>query len=88
MLSIELPFSAAAVVISVLALGSLIPSGPVQLGVFEFSIVLGLGIFSVQQEEAVLLGTLFHFIVISLLLVFVLIGLWQNQTRPTTRLVI
>jgi len=80
-LSIELPFGAAAVVISVLALGSLIPSGPAQLGVFEFSIVLGLGIFSIIQEEAVLVGTVFHIIVIGLALVLGLIGLWLNQIR-------
>jgi len=80
-LNIELSFIAASVVISILALGSLIPSGPAQLGVFEFSIVIGLGIFSISQEEAVLVGTVFHIIVIGLVLVLGLIGLWLNQIR-------
>jgi len=80
-LNIDLTFIAASVVISILALGSLIPSGPAQIGVFEFSIVIGLGIFSIGQEEAVLVGTVFHIIVISLVLVLGLIGLWLNQTR-------
>jgi uncharacterized protein (TIRG00374 family) len=80
-LSVKLPFIASFFVITILALGKLIPSGPVQLGVFEFSIAFSLGIFSVKYDEAILFATVFHVIVIILVLGLGLIGLWLNQTR-------
>jgi|GEM_PF-4758323 len=78
-LSNNLPFIAAPVVIAILALGSLIPSGPAQLGVFEFSIVFSLGFFSIKSEEAVLFGTLFHIVVICLVSVLGILGLWLGR---------
>jgi uncharacterized protein (TIRG00374 family) len=77
----ELPFITAGIVISFLALGSLIPSGPIQLGVFEFSIVLGLSIFSVPSEDAVLLATLFHLILISLVSVVGILSFWLDRMK-------
>ena len=78
-LSVKLPFMATFVVITILALGKLIPSGPVQLGVFEFSIAFSLGIFSVKSEEAILFATLFHVIVIISVLTFGILGLWLER---------
>jgi hypothetical protein len=69
-IDIKLNFIAAVVTISVLALGSLIPSGPARIGVFEFAIAFSLGIFSVPPEEAILIAAVFH--VIFTALVFVL----------------
>jgi len=80
-LSVELPFMAACIVISFLALGSLIPSGPAQLGVFEFSIILGLEIFAIGGEEAVLLASLFHIIIIGLVLVIGILGFWLDRIK-------
>lgn len=78
-LSHKLPFIAALIVIAALALGSLVPSGPARLGVFEFTIAYSLGIFSVGPEEAVLFATLFHIIAISLVLFLGILGLWLGR---------
>jgi len=80
-LNMELPFIAACIAISFLAIGALIPSGPAQMGVFEFSIVLGLEIFAVSAEDAVLVATLFHVIVIGLVLVLGILGLWLDRVK-------
>jgi hypothetical protein len=82
-LDVNLSFLASAITISVLALGSLIPSGPAQIGVFEFAIAFSLGIFSVSPEEAILLATVFHIIVIALVLVLGIISLWLDRINSS-----
>jgi len=77
--SFNLPFAASFIVIAILALGKLIPSGPAQLGVFEFSIVLSLELLSVKSGEAILYATMFHVIVILSVLIFGVLGLWLNR---------
>jgi len=78
-LSVELPFIASLFVIAILAIGKLIPSGPAQLGVFEFSIVLSLELLSVNSGEAVLFASIFHVIVIVSVLLFGILGLWLDR---------
>ncbi len=84
-LNLNLPFAAAPVVIAILALGSLIPSGPAQLGVFEFAITFALSLFLVEPEEAILFATLFHILMVSAALIPASIGLVLGYGRIDLR---
>jgi uncharacterized protein (TIRG00374 family) len=82
-IDIKLNFIAAVITISVLALGSLIPSGPARIGVFEFTIAFSLGVFSVPPEEAILIATVFHVIFIALVFVLGIVSLWLDRVTTT-----
>ena len=78
-----IPFQAALLAISFLAIGSLIPAGPAQIGVFEYSLSIGLLAFGVPLPEGILISTIFHGIVIGLITIMGSSGLIINMlNRP------
>ncbi len=66
------------VVLSALVVGVAIPSGPAHLGVFEFAVVFGLGLFGVDAGWSSLIGALLHAVQILVLVGFGLFGLMSG----------
>lgn len=63
MFSIDFGFSQTALLISVLAIGSMIPSSPGMIGIYQFCCVITLnGIFGLSNELAATFGLVCHFI--------------------------
>jgi len=63
MFSINFGFSQTALLISVLAIGSMIPSSPGMIGIYQFCCVITLnGIFGLSNEIAATFGLVSHFI--------------------------
>jgi len=63
MFSIDFGFSQTTLLISVLAIGSMIPSSPGMIGIYQFCCVLTLnGIFGLSNELAATFGLVCHFI--------------------------
>jgi uncharacterized protein (TIRG00374 family) len=60
---IDLGFWAAAVVLVVLRLGTIIPQAPGNVGSFQFFVVLALGLFDVDRDSAVGFATLLFLVV-------------------------
>ncbi len=54
------PFQATFMALSLIVLGSFLPSGPGQIGVFEYSVSLGLAVFGISLEDGILIGALYH----------------------------
>jgi uncharacterized protein (TIRG00374 family) len=70
MFSIDFGFSQTAVLMSVLAVGSMIPSSPGMIGIYQFCCVLALnGIFGLSNELAATFGLVCHFIAYSYVLI-------------------
>ena len=70
MFSIDFDFSQTAFLISVLAIGSMIPSSPGMIGIYQFCCVITLnGIFGLSNELAATFGLVGHFIAYSYVLV-------------------
>jgi len=57
---LNLSLSAALVLQAVIALGALLPTGPGEVGSFEYLTVLGLALFGVSQESAFAYALLAH----------------------------
>jgi len=77
----SLPFSASIVVLIAIVVGTLIPSGPAHLGIFEYSVVVGLSFFDPPIGAAAFFGALLHFLQIVVLLAFAWLGLWLGNIR-------
>ncbi|PKL46015.1 MAG: hypothetical protein CVV42_17890 [Candidatus Riflebacteria bacterium HGW-Riflebacteria-2] len=70
MFSIDFGFNQSALLISVLAIGSMIPSSPGMIGIYQFCCVITLnGIFGLSHEIAATFGLVCHFIAYSYVLV-------------------
>jgi uncharacterized protein (TIRG00374 family) len=74
-LDAKFPFQATFMALSLIVLGSFLPSGPGQLGVFEYSVALGLAIFGMQIEDGILVGALYHGILLGTVSLMALSGL-------------
>lgn len=77
----DLPFLAALTVLSALVVAATIPSGPGQVGVFEFGVLFGLGAFSVEPTLSVFYGTLLHVIATIPILAIGLLGIWFGNVK-------
>jgi len=75
------PFSASIVVLIAIVVGTLIPSGPAHIGIFEYSVVVGLSFFDPPIGAAAFFGALLHLLQIVVLLVFAWLGLWLGNIR-------
>lgn len=73
------PFQATLVALSFVVLGSLLPSGPGQIGIFEYSISLGLLSYGIRMEDGILIATIYHSIVIGTIIILGLTGLLVNR---------
>lgn len=76
-----LPFSASIIVLMAIVVGTLIPSGPAHLGVFEYAVVVALSFFDLRAGPSVYFAALLHFIQVIVLLVLALLGLWLGNIR-------
>jgi uncharacterized protein (TIRG00374 family) len=78
-LDARFPFQATFMALSLIVLGSFLPSGPGQLGVFEYSVSFGLAVFGIQLEEGLLIGAIYHSILLGTILLMGLSGFVINQ---------
>jgi uncharacterized protein (TIRG00374 family) len=77
-LKMDLPWSAAGLTVSVIALSMIIPSSPGYVGVFEEGVVLSLGLFDVGREAALAYALLLHALVYVVPSLWGLVGFWQE----------
>jgi uncharacterized protein (TIRG00374 family) len=78
-----LPFQATFMALSLIVLGSFLPSGPGQVGVFEYSVALGLTVFGLQLEDGILIGALYHGILLGTIILMGLSGLAVGRILPS-----
>jgi uncharacterized membrane protein YbhN (UPF0104 family) len=84
-LHVDVPWTAAVVLLLVLQLGTAPPSTPGKVGVFEYLCILGLAPFGVERDEAVAFGLLLHAVayVPPLVLGSALIVAWLPRLRQS-----
>lgn len=75
------PFSASIIVLVAIVVGTLIPSGPAHLGIFEYAVVVGLSFFGPTAGTGAFFGALLHFLQVVVLLGFAFLGLWLGNIR-------
>ena len=80
-LPVKLPWLAALAVLSALVVGSAVPSGPTQIGVFEYAVIVGLGLTSTAPAQAAAFGLLLHSLETATVLGFGLVGTWFGGLR-------
>jgi uncharacterized protein (TIRG00374 family) len=78
-LAMNLPWSAAGLTVSVVALSMIIPSSPGYVGVFEEGVILSLGLLAVERETALAYALLVHALTYVVPSLWGLIGLWQES---------
>jgi len=78
-LALDLPWSAAGLVVAVTSLSMIIPSSPGYVGVFEEGVVLSLSLFDVERETALAYALLVHALIYAIPSLWGLIGLWQES---------
>lgn len=59
-LNIDVPVMASIILIVLISLGTMIPSGPAYVGPVQYACILGLGIYGVDKSEALAYSILFH----------------------------
>jgi hypothetical protein len=67
---------------SVIVPRSYLPSGPGQIGVFEYSVSLGLVVFGIQLEDGIFIGAFYHVLVLGTLVMMALCGLVVSRVLP------
>lgn len=77
----SLSWLAAFTVLSTLVVGSTVPSGPTQIGVFEYAVVVGLGLAGTAHAQAAAFGLLLHGLETTTVLAFGLAGTWAGGLR-------
>ena len=82
-LDADLPFQATFMALSLIVLGSFLPSGPGQIGVFEYSVSLGLAVFGIQLEDGILIGALYHGILLGTIILMGLSGFVISRLLPS-----
>jgi uncharacterized membrane protein YbhN (UPF0104 family) len=78
-LDLDLPWSAAGLVVAVTSLSMIIPSSPGYVGVFEQGVILSLGLFAVERETALAYALFVHALIYAIPSLWGLIGLWQES---------
>lgn len=76
-----LPFGASIIVLVAIVVGTLIPSGPAHLGVFEYTVIVALSFFDLPPGPSAYFSALLHFLQVAALLVLALLGLWLGNIR-------
>jgi uncharacterized protein (TIRG00374 family) len=76
-----LPLSAAILVLLAIVVGTLVPSGPAHLGVFEYATVLALSFFGLLGAASAYYAALLHLLQVVVLLALALLGLWLGNIR-------
>jgi uncharacterized protein (TIRG00374 family) len=74
-------FSASIIVLVAIVVGTVIPSGPAHLGVFEYAVVVSLEFYNLPTATSAYFGALLHFLQVVVLLVLALLGLWLGNIR-------
>lgn len=77
----RLPFSAAILVMLAIVVGTLVPSGPAHLGVFEYAVILALSFFGLPGAPSAYYAALLHLLQVVVLLALALVGLWLGEIR-------
>lgn len=75
------PFSASIIILVAIVVGTLIPSGPAHLGVFEFSVIVGLSFFNPPAGTGAFFGAILHLLQVVVLLGFAFFGVWLGKIR-------
>ena len=78
-LDARFPFQATFMALSLIVLGSFLPSGPGQIGVFEYSVSLGLAVFGMPLEDGILIGALYHGILLGTIILLGLSGFTASR---------
>lgn len=78
-LAMDLPWTAAGLTVSVIALSMIIPSSPGYVGVFEEAVILSLGLLAVERETALAYALVAHALTYAVPNLLGLIGLWQES---------
>ncbi len=76
-----LPFSASILVLLAIVVGTLVPSGPAHLGVFEYAVILALSFFGLSGAASAYYAALLHVLQVVVLLALALLGLWLGNIR-------
>jgi uncharacterized protein (TIRG00374 family) len=76
-----LPFSASILIMLAIVVGTLIPSGPAHLGVFEYAVILALSFFGLSAAASAYYAALLHLLQVVVLLALALLGLWLGNIR-------
>jgi len=79
---IRLPLEAALVVLLAVQIGSIPPSAPGKIGVFEYSVILALSLFNVSRPDALSYGLMLHIVAFlpKIVLGLAFLGFSKNRT--------
>ena len=77
--ALELPFTAAAVVMIILLIGIAVPTAPGFIGNWHYACILGLMLFGVSKSEALTFALIYHFLSIGIVIVLGIIFLPFNK---------
>jgi uncharacterized protein (TIRG00374 family) len=77
----RLPFTASIIVLLAIVVGTLIPSGPAHLGVFEYAVILALSFFGLSDAASAYFAALLHLLQVIVLLALALFGFWLGNIR-------